>query len=279
MATGVTNGSGVASANLTLSTTAGPQQITATFGGEPTLAPSSDQIAFTISPASTTLALTVGTGGLPGAVSDTSALLKAGSTPIAGRSVTFVATGSGATAGQGFVKTVTTDTTGVAALGSIPNVPGGLYALKAYFSGTIPIHPSGSPTITLTDPVYAPSQSATADFKVHWPLSGFFPPVDNLPIVNVAKAGSSIPVKFSLGGDRGFQILAGNPAATKLTTCGTGAADTVETTNTLTGGLSYDPASGRYQYNWKTTKGATGCYRLDVKLVSGQSLSAIFQLR
>ena len=34
-------------------------------------------------------------------------------------------------------------------------------------------------------------------------FTGFFQPVDNLPAINVAAAGSSIPVKFSLGGNHG----------------------------------------------------------------------------
>ena len=38
--------------------------------------------------------------------------------------------------------------------------------------------------------------------------SGFFQPVDNLPALNVVKAGSAIPVKFSLGGNKGLNIFA-----------------------------------------------------------------------
>ena len=39
-------------------------------------------------------------------------------------------------------------------------------------------------------------------------FSGFFQPVDNLPTFNMTKAGSAIPVKFSLGGNQGLDILA-----------------------------------------------------------------------
>ena len=64
IATGVTNGSGVATATLSLQTDPGPQQITATFDGEPTKAPSTDEAPFTVLAAATNLTLTVGTGGL-----------------------------------------------------------------------------------------------------------------------------------------------------------------------------------------------------------------------
>ena len=37
-------------------------------------------------------------------------------------------------------------------------------------------------------------------------FNGFFQPVDNL-LLNVAKAGSAIPVKFSLGGNVGLGIF------------------------------------------------------------------------
>ena len=40
---------------------------------------------------------------------------------------------------------------------------------------------------------------------------------DNAPTVNVAKAGSGIPVKFSLGGNHGLGVLAaGFPASERI---------------------------------------------------------------
>ncbi|HZG94977.1 MAG TPA: PxKF domain-containing protein, partial [Mycobacteriales bacterium] len=50
-----------------------------------------------------------------------------------------------------------------------------------------------------------------------WQFEGFFAPVDNAPIVNVVKAGSTVPVKFGLGGNRGMDIFApGFPASSKV---------------------------------------------------------------
>lgn len=44
------------------------------------------------------------------------------------------------------------------------------------------------------------SPFAVVQSKYHF--SGFFSPVDSMPVINLAKAGSAIPVKFSLGGNQ-----------------------------------------------------------------------------
>ena len=38
-------------------------------------------------------------------------------------------------------------------------------------------------------------------------FTGFFKPIDNLPTVNQVKAGSSVPIKFGLGGNKGMNIF------------------------------------------------------------------------
>ena len=48
-------------------------------------------------------------------------------------------------------------------------------------------------------------------------FQGFFAPVQADPVLNVVKAGSSVPLKFSLGGDQGLKcIAAGYPASGPL---------------------------------------------------------------
>ena len=51
----------------------------------------------------------------------------------------------------------------------------------------------------------APNVSRT--FRTSWVFAGFFQPVDN-GALNVAQAGSAIPVKFTLGGDQGLSVTA-----------------------------------------------------------------------
>ena len=46
------------------------------------------------------------------------------------------------------------------------------------------------------------------------PFSGFEEPVDESPTLNRMHAGRAVPLKFSLGGDRGLDIFAaGSPAS------------------------------------------------------------------
>jgi len=69
---------------------------------------------------------------------------------------------------------------------------------------------------TATD---AANNQATRSFTVaaRYNFSGFFPPVDNPPVVNVVNAGRAIPVKFSLGGNKGLNIFApGYPVSQQI---------------------------------------------------------------
>ena len=61
-------------------------------------------------------------------------------------------------------------------------------------------------TYTVTDTLGS-SDSTTETFTVRplYTFDGFFSPVDNLPTINVVKAGNAVPVRFSLGGDYGLR--------------------------------------------------------------------------
>ena len=93
-----------------------------------------------------------------------------------------------------------------------------------------------------------------------YPWSGFEGPVDDAPVVNVSKAGASVPVQFSLGGDRGLDVLVpGSPASNRHGCEAGGTVDALENTASAgQTGLTYDAATGRYTYVWKTQKSWTG---------------------
>jgi uncharacterized protein len=110
--------------------------------------------------------------------------------------------------------------------------------------------------------------------------NGFMQPVDNLPEINVAKAGSAIPVKFSLGGDHGLNIFAAGYPKSQIISCGsTGSTDDIEQTVTAgASSLSYDPTTNTYNYVWKTDKAWTGsCRQLVVVLADGTTHVANFK--
>jgi len=131
---------------------------------------------------------------------------------------------------------------------------------------------------TATDNVGHNSDAATCSYSVIYNWNGFFQPIDNLPIMNKVKAGSAIPVKFSLSGYQGLSIFwAGYPVST-VTACGNTATDTIETTVTAgSSSLSYDATADQYNYVWKTDKAWAGyCRTLTVKLSDGTIHQANF---
>jgi hypothetical protein len=111
-------------------------------------------------------------------------------------------------------------------------------------------------------------------------FSGFFSPVDNQPTVNDAKAGSAIPVIFGLGGNQGLNVLATGYPKSQLVACNSSApVDGIEqTVSPGTTTLSFDPASGLYQYVWKTDKAWAGtCRQLVLMLRDGTVQRASFE--
>jgi hypothetical protein len=136
-------------------------------------------------------------------------------------------------------------------------------------------------TVTATDRVGRTS-TATGEYRVLFAFRGFFQPVDNLPVINSVKAGSAVPVKFSLGGNYGLNIFAtGNPKSGPIT-CGVADAITnLETTLTAgSSSLSYDAGSNTYHYVWKTDKAWAGtCRQLVVGLADGSLHRANFKFK
>ena len=137
-----------------------------------------------------------------------------------------------------------------------------------------------APAGTAVDNVGHPSPATKAcGYSVVYDFRGFFRPVD-MDDVNVAKAGSSIPIKFSLSGYQGMDIIAaGSPTFTITGTSVNG--DDIEQTVTAGGSsLSYDPIADQYVYVWKTDKawaGKSGTFAL--KLADGTVHTARFSFK
>ena len=122
--------------------------------------------------------------------------------------------------------------------------------------------------------------SATYTVTQTFNFTGFFQPVDNLPTLNVVMAGRGIPVKFSLNGDQGLNILAsGYPVSQPITCSTTAPTDVVEqTVSNNTSGLTYDAATDTYTYTWKTNRNWAGtCRQLIVRLSDGTDHIALFK--
>lgn len=111
-------------------------------------------------------------------------------------------------------------------------------------------------------------------------FAGFRSPVDGGGVVNVAKAGSAIPVKFSLGGYRGMSIFeSGYPRLHRVACSGSSTDVVEETTSAAASNLSYDAGADSYSYTLKTTKALAGtCQTLELASHAPQPI-ARFQFR
>jgi len=122
-----------------------------------------------------------------------------------------------------------------------------------------------------------------ATIRVLFNWTGFFQPVENLPMLNLVKAGSAIPVKFNLDGDKGLEIFTADyPKSTSFACDSTQSANNIEQTLTTAGSssLAFDPLTGQYSYVWKTEKAWAGsCRQLIVKLVDGTLHYANFKFK
>jgi hypothetical protein len=115
-----------------------------------------------------------------------------------------------------------------------------------------------------------------------WPWRGFLAPVDNLPVVNAVKAGQAIPMKLSVGGDRGPDILAaGSPVSVRHGCDTSGGTDEIESTVTAGASqLTYDAGTGTYQYVWKTQRAWAGqCRTFRMTLDDGSVHEAELRFR
>jgi hypothetical protein len=135
-----------------------------------------------------------------------------------------------------------------------------------------------------SDATYLPAGQVRVTIAVVWPFAGFFQPVDNpgpTGVVNTLKSGSAVPLKFSLGGGFGLNVLAEGSPTSSAYQCGSGAAeDAVEETVTAsTSSFTYDATAGQYVYVWKTERAWAGtCRKLTVILRDGTSKQALFKL-
>lgn len=107
----------------------------------------------------------------------------------------------------------------------------------------------------------------TAAIDITWAFGGFGPPVDPTGVTTV-NAGSSLPIKFSLGGPQGSAILDGAPTLQRWDcTTGTPIGGPIPTT----GVLGYEVLDDQYKFTWKTNKAWAGwCATLLVSLADGQ---------
>jgi hypothetical protein len=145
------------------------------------------------------------------------------------------------------------------------------------------VFPVGKTTVAVTATDDA-GNIATSSFTVTvlHNFSGFLQPVENLPLLNVINAGQAVPVKFSLSGNKGLNILAaGYPISGQIACDANEPGAVIEETFAAGGSsLSYDAAADVYGYVWKTDKAWKGtCRVLALRLKDGSDHFAKFRFR
>jgi hypothetical protein len=120
---------------------------------------------------------------------------------------------------------------------------------------------------------------ATATVTVTWPginFRGFFLPVRNMPAVNVVMAGSAVPIKFTVGGYRGEQVLGQSPSSVELT-CPAGAPEATIKPG-IAGSSGLRSLGYSYTYVWRTNPSWAGtCRKFILTLVDGSVHEALFR--
>jgi hypothetical protein len=124
--------------------------------------------------------------------------------------------------------------------------------------------------------VFEPSHSFTE----------FLPPPENPLLMNAAKAGQTIPVKWQLM-DSGGSYISDLGAVTSITfqkvqcsDVSTGLTNEVPAPETGSCGLCYDAAANQFVYSWKTEKSMAGnCYLLTLTLYEFSKYEANLELK
>jgi len=122
--------------------------------------------------------------------------------------------------------------------------------------------------------------TVTVTYEVVWnQYAGFFSPISNTA-VNVVRAGSAVPVKFTLGGSYGLGIIAAGYPRVVPAPCESGAAEGAVTQTSTAGQSSLQFGDGQYTYVWKTDAAWAGtCATLELKLLDNTVKKASFRFR
>jgi CSLREA domain-containing protein len=117
--------------------------------------------------------------------------------------------------------------------------------------------------------------SGAFEAEVQYAFSGFFGPLKKQ--VAPVNAGAVVAVMFSLDGDQGLGVLAAGSPESRRVSCSTGASlGPLDPTLAAGGsGLTYDRATDRYGYAWKTRKAWAGTCRELVLTLADQSVHRV----
>jgi hypothetical protein len=257
----VTGNDGTASTNFFLLAKPDEYTLSATFEGDDTHQPASASSVFQVvqGPSAIVLEPALRQVMYGSSLVYTATVTSAG-LPLALKPIALTLTSGGNTL---YTEVVDTDYAGRAHW-LIPTQAPGSYSLTAWFGQQV------STDLDLSNPYYM-GASANASLVVY-PLnfdlifSGFYPPVDNPPDVNKVKAGSAVPIKFSLGSYYGLDIFAPGYPSSSSTQCKQAKVHSInQTVGAAKSQLIYDSLTNTYTYIWKTDKSWAGSCPISIQ--------------
>ncbi len=140
------------------------------------------------------------------------------------------------------------------------------------------VAPAATATLTVRVQVTDPTGFTATDeatIYVRYNFQGFFHSYTNPPEFNLANAGSTQALFFSLASDKGMDILASQPTVQRIS-CTTG--EPVGAASLADGKLVYDYTDNWYLYSWKTVKNWKGtCQMITFSLADGTQHSLWFK--
>jgi hypothetical protein len=273
--TDTTNASGEASVTLRASLSPSTFPLTATFVGDSTHAASDAAQGVQVTQRATTLTLSGGLLASNPLIATLTANPVPGSaaTPLGQRTIFLVITGGPLTQ----VYSDKTDPKGRVQLPQslLATLPPRVYTVDAYFNGaTLP----GPVHVDEDDVDYAHAEAhQTIQDWVGAAFSGFNG-MSNPPAYNSAKAGTAVPIKFSLGANRGLAIFASSYPQVGLVPCNNANATPTGLVTATNNGLKIDTKNNQYTWDWKTLGSYKGtCRALIVRFADGTEKKLLFK--
>jgi hypothetical protein len=135
-------------------------------------------------------------------------------------------------------------------------------------------------SVTATD-VSGNTIDKTVTYNVGWAWRGFLLPARNAPVLNERVAGWILLLRFSLGGNRGMNILQdGYPKSVQVSCATAPAVAGTEDPTTYAPGLVFIPIIEQYIYVWKSDPAWAGtCRKFILRLNDGSEHVAYYTFR
>jgi hypothetical protein len=132
-------------------------------------------------------------------------------------------------------------------------------ATATFSAGSLHAPSTATVRVQVTDPDGLVATDA-ADVNVMWAFHGFRPPLVG-DGTDVANAGSTVVVKFSLSGNQGRNLFKSRYPASTAFTCGGQPPSDASEPAVAVSPLRYDPLRDEYVFEWKTDKSWAGTCR------------------